>query len=205
MSVESILMLFPISLRFFYLNSQYKEDYYSKLIKHYQKSKDFYDNLSFVYKNKSSTQDESKDQDNNIYKDIDESENIKDIENSKDIDESENIKDFENSEDKEEYKPTDYYYLIGYFDVLYKNNDHINIYFEAYKLLLEISKILFPYLFINDRFRKRLGKNEIDKRYPKTDIDIFINFLIIKYIKKPDPIYINFIFNFFDDCVDSID
>ena len=95
--------------------------------------------------------------------------------------------------------------MIGYFDVLYKNNDHINIYFEAYKLLLEISKILFPYLFINDRFRKRLGKNEIDKRYPKTNIDVFINFLIIQNIKYSKTIYINSIFNFFYDYVDSVD
>ena len=35
-------------IKIFNLNTQYKKDYYSKLIKHYKKSKDFYDNLSFV-------------------------------------------------------------------------------------------------------------------------------------------------------------
>ncbi len=69
---------------------------------------------------------------------------------------------------------------IEYIKFLYENNDATNIYFESYKILLEISKILFcdgPHsdgqIFIKDRFRKRIGndtKNErIDKVYGITN------------------------------------
>ena len=114
----------------FSLNTRYKSKYYKELIEHYRESKDFYDNLAFVY----------------------------------------NHDDTDSNDDNKSNSGDIKFSLTDYFKILYDNNDSINIYFETYKLLLEISKKLFPNLFITDRYRYRKLENntikyDIDKEY----------------------------------------